>query len=131
MPNRRPSSSAKPTTSSANGGGSAQPLDDRQRDQDAERAVVAAGVAHGVEVRAEHQRAGPSAAEPADQVADRVLAHRHPGGAHPAADQLVRAPHGVGAVAANEQPVLLADLAERRAALEDLGGVAQLPRYVL
>ena len=104
-------------------------LDRGERDEHAERAVVAAGVAHGVQMRAEHERAADAAA--ADQVADRVLADVEPGGEHPATDELVGAPHRVGPVAAHEQAVLLAHLTERGAAFEHRGGVGQLPRYVL
>jgi hypothetical protein len=76
--------------------------------------------------RCEHERAADAAA--ADHVADRVLADVEPGGEHPAADEVVGTPHRVGPVAAHEQAVLLAHLAEDGAAFEHGGGVAQLPR---
>ena len=62
-------------------------LDRRERDEHAERPVVAAGVAHGVQVRAEHERPADAAAP--DHVADRVLADVETGGEHPAADELL------------------------------------------
>src|SRR5260221_578001 len=61
------------------------------RGDHAEHAVIAAGIAHGVEVRAEHQagQAGEAAFIASDQIADRV----EPGGearlAHPAEHQVV------------------------------------------
>jgi hypothetical protein len=62
-------------------------------------------------VGAEHER-GTFAAAP-DEVPDRVLTY---------------APHRLGAEAAHEQALLLADRAELRAPLEDPRGAAQLPR---
>ena len=62
--------------------------------QDAERAVVFARVAHGIEVRAEQERAGAvRGLAAADQVEGRVFAHVEAGLAHPAADQRVGARH--------------------------------------
>jgi hypothetical protein len=132
-----PRSRSPSATPSASRSGEAGDLDRHVRhplhggdgDQHAKGPVVAAGVAHGVQVRAEHQRRAVAAT--ADQVADRVLVRREARLLHPAGDERVGAAHRVGAVAADEQAVLLADRAEAGAALEHRGGVAQLPRYVL
>ena len=60
---------------------------DRQNAGDhAERAVVFAGVDHGVDVRADQQP--PALAEAAAHGAERVLAHRHAGVAHPFRDEI-------------------------------------------
>ena len=56
VPKRAPSSSAKATTSSANGRLRARPGVHRDPGEHAERAVVAAGVGHRVEVGAEQER---------------------------------------------------------------------------
>ena len=105
------------------------PLDGLEGDQHPERPVVPPGIDHRVQVRAEHQHR-PVAA-PADQVAERVLAHLETGLAHPAADQRVGLPHGVGPEAAGEPALLLAHLRETVAALQHARRGVQLPRYVL
>ncbi len=90
----------------------------------AEHAVVAAGVAHGVEVGAEHQARQPGAyalVAPGD-VADRIERRLHAGFAHPAEDFF-----GRGTVLAREEDACqsageLRVPRERVAALHDAGG---------
>ena len=77
---RRPSSSANATSST---GSSVERLGHREADQHAEDAVVAAGVGHRVQVRADDQRR-PGAAAPGE-VAERVAAGLQPRGLHPPA----------------------------------------------
>ena len=107
----------------ANGRRAALPraLDHRERDQHAEHPVVAAGVAHGVEMRAEQQRGRAAAARrPAsDDVADRVAARGHPGVAHPAEHQVAGLRERGGGEAAGEPPGLLGAGGERVGPLED------------
>jgi hypothetical protein len=95
-------------------------------DQYAERAVVAPGVDHGVEMGAEHEE-GAVAAAP-DQVAHRVLACVQARLLHPAGHERVRPLHRLGAEAAGQARRLLAYLREDVAPLEHAGGAAQLPR---
>jgi hypothetical protein len=104
-------------------------FDGGERDEHAERAVVAPGVGHRVEMGSEDERSALAVA--ADQVADLVLAHGQAGLPHPTGDERVRLAHRVGAEAPGEAAALLADLTELRAPLEDPRRVAQLPRYVL
>ena len=107
-----------------------QPGDAGQRDQDAERAVVAARVADRVEVGAEHQRPRPRARVAADQVADRVAADLHARGAHPLGHERGGPPHRGRAEGADEQARLLADRPELVGAAQHRGRIAhrQLPR---
>ena len=90
---RTPSSSANPTTSIAKGNrlpAAVEIGDAGDRGDHAERAVLFAGVAHGVEMRAEHQtrQAGPVAFVAAADIADRVEMRGHAGLAHPGQNQI-------------------------------------------
>ncbi len=69
-----------------------QRMDTIDRGHHAQHAVVLAGIAHGVEVRAQHQarRAGSVAFIAADHVADRVEPGAHAGLAHPALYERIR-----------------------------------------
>ena len=94
-PKRTPSSSAKPDDLDGERQPRALAIERRDafdRRNDAEHAVVLAGVAHGVEMRAEHQARQHRrrvAFVAADAVADRIEARRHAGVAHPAQHQRV------------------------------------------
>ena len=103
-------------------------LDGGERDEHAERAVEAAGVGHGVEVGAEHERRAGVATRrrvAADDVPRGVPARLHPGGLHPGRDELAGPPEGRCREPARQPARLLADLAERRGAREDPGGGAR------
>jgi hypothetical protein len=78
---RTPSSSPNATISMATSSRRAlrgEALDDAERGERAERAVVAAGVAHGVDMRTDHQRrrVRPPAFVARADVADRIDARR-------------------------------------------------------
>ena len=92
--------------------------------QHAERPVEGAGVAHGVQVRAEQQRPGlgVGAREAPDEVARRVDAHLEARRRHPAADERVGPRHGRRREAAGQAPRLLAHRRELAAARHDLRG---------
>ncbi|MNX95805.1 hypothetical protein D3C86_1280950 [compost metagenome] len=79
------------------------------RQDHAEVAVVAAGIAHGVEVGAGEQRGGVrrGAFVAADDVAGGVAAHGHAGFAHPFGQLRGGAVVGVGQIGAGQQPGLL------------------------
>src|SRR6185437_8195290 len=92
---RTPSSSAKPTTSIANGNRLPRRLRSatqaRGRD-DAERPVPFAGIAHGVVMRSQHQARQARAISliPAADIADGIEMRAHTGLAHPGHDQIGR-----------------------------------------
>jgi hypothetical protein len=102
-----------------------QALHARQRDQYAQRAVVAPGVADRVEVRAEQERPRRRAARrlpAAEHVADRVAPRVHPGLAHPRHDDLAGLRERRRGEAARQAPGLLGALREAVGAGEDRGG---------
>ena len=87
-----------------------QRLDHRERGQRAIVSVVAPGVAHGVDVRAEHQRrrAGAPALVARHDVAGRVDARLEPGLAAPADERLSGAPMRVRQEKPRQAPRLVA-----------------------
>src|SRR6185312_6707740 len=91
--------------------------------QDAEDAVVAAGIDDAVEVRAgdDARRIGPCACASADDVAERVDLDGEAGVAHPAGDQRRRTAVLSGEITSREDARILADRGERVALLEDAG----------
>ena len=105
LPRRR-----SPTTSTANGSRVPRAFsacDAFDRGDDAQHAVVLAGVAHGVEMRAQHQarRAGRLRLVAADAIADRIEPRRHAGVAHPAQHERVdRALLGATGIRASGRP---------------------------
>ena len=100
----------------------AQMFNRGKRDEDAERAVVFARVADGIEVRAEQERAGAAArAGPAaEQVEGGVFAHVEASRAHPRADQRVGARHRGRVERARQAAGLVGDRAQLVAAAHQL-----------
>ena len=90
--------------------------------EDAEGAIVFAGVADGVEVRAEQKRFGVAASRipTADQIKCGILADAHASGTHPRADEFVRAAHCRRGEGAREAPRFFGDFAELVAAAHQL-----------
>ena len=88
---------------------------------DAQHAVVLAGIAHRVEVRAEHEagQAGPVALVAADDVADRIEARGHARLAHPAEHELARGVLLAGEEHARQAVGLARVPGERLAAVPD------------
>ena len=96
-----------------------QPLHRRDGSDHTERAVVLAGVAHGVEVRAEQQRAFAQTLVAPAQVADVVTGDRHAGLAHPVPHQLVRSAHRIGGERPGDYARLVCAFGQVMAALDD------------
>lgn len=103
---------------------SAECLCDGNAEENAEDAVVLAGVRDRIEMRADQQdrrRCALAWAE-ADEIADRIPAHLESGRAHPAADALVHRAHA-GARERTRDPARLLTVASNLlATCEDLGG---------
>ena len=121
---RTPSSSAKPTTSTANG--SLRPLACKLATHSmpadhTEHAIVFARIAHRVEMRAQHQarRTRPITFVAANDVADRVETRAHARLAHPCKDELIGRTLLGREVYARECVGLLRTSGQRFAALED------------
>ncbi len=89
--------------------------------QDAEQAVVAAGIAHAVEVAPEQQRRSVrvAAVESAAQVADGVDTGLHPRVVHPSGERLPGGERRRGAIRPGDAAGLLGELGERVAAGHD------------
>ncbi len=87
----------------------------------AEHAVVLAGVAHGVEMRAEHERwqARPLSLVTADAVPRGVEARVHARLAHPAEDERVRVPLLAREIDAGKAALELRELRQRLAVIPD------------
>jgi hypothetical protein len=122
-----PSSSAKATTSTGQDGCGPPAA---RRSTTAIAATIPSGpverpgVRDRVEVRPEDEGTLPCAV-PADDVADPVATGRHARLLHPAGDDVRRAREGGRRDAARQPVRLLADLAEHRAAVQDVGGGAR------
>jgi hypothetical protein len=101
-----------------------EPLDDRDGCDDPQRAVERPGIRNRVEVRAEDEGA-LAAAVAADDVADGVATGRHARVLHPACDDLSRLRECLRRDPARQAIGFLADLAEHRAAGQDVGGGAR------
>ena len=100
------------------------PLHDRDAGENPERPVEAPRVGDRVEMRADHERraVGARPGQLADDVAHGVAPHGHSRFLHPAGDELTRPRERRSREAPGEPVRLLADLAERRGAGEELGG---------
>ncbi len=125
VPNRTPSSSQKPITSMAvqTAPLAVQGADAGDGCDDAQHAVIAAGIADGIEMGAEDERrqARRRALIAPDDIADRVHMHGHAGIAHPGHDE-VAGPPMLGAQEHAGQPAgVLADRGQRIGAPADFG----------
>ena len=91
------------------------------RREDAEQAVIAAGVAHAIEVRAGHEHwcIGDSALVATHHIAKRVPMNRHAGLTHPGRDQFTCLPMLGGEVGAGEARCVLGDGGELLGARQD------------
>ena len=92
------------------------------RREDAEQAVVATGIAHGVQMRAGHHdgRVRMSTFVSPDHVAQSVPVHRHAGFAHPARNPLARLAMLGGEVGAGQARGILGDRGQLIGARHDL-----------
>ena len=104
----------------------------RDRRNDAQHAIVLAGVAHGIEVRTRQycRQAGPNTVIATNDIADGIESGLHAGLFHPAFDQLARGLVLRRQEMPGERPVVMRDGRELLKPGHDLRAKAQTPRLI-